>query len=124
MRILKEIFTWWNSQTLGTRLHTWRKGRFVGSDTLGNSYYESVKGKRRWVIYNGETEASQVSAEWHGWLHHTFNEIPSENGRMRKSWEKPHLENKTGSNLAYHPLKNQKGKTEVYRDYEAWSPEE
>jgi len=32
MGVLSEIFTWWNGQTLGTRLFTARHGKFVGED--------------------------------------------------------------------------------------------
>ena len=38
---LKQFFTWWNSQTLGLRLYTWRKGEFVGEDEFGNRYYRA-----------------------------------------------------------------------------------
>ena len=49
LTLFKQIFTWWNHQTLGTRLHTFFKGKFVGKDKNGNKYYESKNG-RRWVI--------------------------------------------------------------------------
>ena len=39
-------------------------------DNSGNKYYESKKGKR-WVIYNGEVEASKIPNEWYSWMHHT-----------------------------------------------------
>ena len=38
-----EIFTWWNGQTLGTRIHTIIHGRLVGSDLDGNRYYINKK---------------------------------------------------------------------------------
>jgi NADH:ubiquinone oxidoreductase subunit len=78
MSFLKQIFTWWNGQTLGTRFHTWRHGQRVGEDGVGNIYYQSADGVRRWVIYNGEAQASAVSPEWHGWLHHTWQEPPTQ----------------------------------------------
>ena len=37
--LLTQIFTWWNGQTIGTRFHTWRFGKKVGQDELGNTYY-------------------------------------------------------------------------------------
>ena len=36
MSLLAQIFTWWNGQTLGTRLFTWRKGQEVGRDPAGS----------------------------------------------------------------------------------------
>ena len=53
--------TWWNGQTLNTQFYTWRYGQKVGEDEQGNIFYQSKDGKRRWVIYNGEAEASRVS---------------------------------------------------------------
>lgn len=127
MGILSNIlraFTWWNGQTLNTQLFTWRKGVRKGEDDLGNVYYESRDAKRRWVIYNGEMESSRVSPDWHGWLHHTWNETPVDKPLARKSWEKPHQENLTGTALAYAPAGSLRHAKPADRsDYEAWVPE-
>ena len=48
----------------------------MGVDDLGNIYYTSFDKKRRWVIYEKENYASELSIEWHGWLHWTTNSIP------------------------------------------------
>ena len=48
----------------------------MGVDDLGNKYYTSFDKKRRWVIYEKENYASELSIEWHGWLHWTTNSIP------------------------------------------------
>ena len=74
LTLFKEIFTWWNGQTLGTRLQTIFFGKLVGEDELGNKYYQNKKGKR-WVIYNGEVEASKIPNDWYSWMHHTNNKI-------------------------------------------------
>ena len=103
MGLMGEIFTWWAGQTVGTRFHTWRKGEFVGEDESGNKFYQSGDGEKRWVIYNGEAEASKVSPQWHGWLHKTFDKPPTEEPLPHKSWEKPHLPNLTGTGLEYRP---------------------
>ena len=125
MSLLAQIFTWWNGQTLGTRLFTWRKGQEVGRDPAGNAYYQSADGTRRWVIYNGEAEASRVSPEWHGWLHHTWQEPPTRAPLARKPWDQPHQENLTGTALAYRPRTSILAPQPVApaRDYEAWAPE-
>jgi len=47
MEFLKSLVTWWNSQTLNTRLHTWRNGVKVGEDEQGNIYYTTRDEKRR-----------------------------------------------------------------------------
>ena len=88
MKALLRALTWWNSQTLNTQLFTWRKGVRVGEDG-GNIYYRTRDDRRRWVIYNGETEASRVNPDWHGWLHHTWDVPPNEKPLTHKSWEKP-----------------------------------
>ena len=74
--MIKQIFTWWNSQTLGTFLYTIFFGKFVGEDEFGNKYYQNKKNKR-WVIYNGEINASKITSDWFSWMHHTTNKIPS-----------------------------------------------
>ena len=60
---IKRIFTWWDGQTLGTQLWTWRKGKKVGEDAAGNIYYTNAAGDRRWVIYNGEIEGSRANLD-------------------------------------------------------------
>ena len=62
LTFFKQIFVWWNQQTLGTRIQTIFYGKFVGQDSFGNKYYQSKSGKR-WVIYNGEVEASKMKKE-------------------------------------------------------------
>ena len=124
MDIVKRLFTWWNGQTIGTQIFTWRNGVKVGEDADGNVFYRSRDGKRRWVIYNGEAEATRVNPEWHGWLHHTWDEPPTERPLRRQKWEKPHVENLTGTPLAYAPPGSiRKPDPEGRKDYEAWSPE-
>ena len=66
--MIKQIFTWWNYQTVGTFLYTLFFGKLVGKDSFGNKYYISKKGKR-WVIYNGEINASKIdSIGIHGFI--------------------------------------------------------
>ena len=124
MEFLKRVLTWWNGQTLGTQLYTWRFGTEVGRDEAGNVFYASKDGKRRWVIFNGEAEASRISPEWHGWLHHTWDEPPTRQKLPKKAWEKPHIENLTGTALAYAPRGSiRRVEPAPRRDYEAWTPE-
>ena len=124
LNVLKRAVAWWDSQTLNTQLWTWRKGVRVGEDEQGNVFYETRDGKRRWVIFSGEAEASRVSPDWHGWLHHTWDEPPTKKPVVHKDWEKPHQENLTGSSLAYAPAGSIRRATPVERqDYEAWTPE-
>ena len=69
---LKQFFlrfaTWWNGATLNTLFYTSRHGELVGHDQFGNAYYRrpgidpSLGFERRWVIYNGVSEASMTPA--------------------------------------------------------------
>jgi len=91
MGVLKSLLravTWWQGQTLNTQLFTWRKGLKVGMDEQGNTYYQNADDSRRWVIFNGEIEASRVSPDWHGWLHHTWNDPPNVAPLKRKTWKR------------------------------------
>ena len=121
---LIRALTWWNSQTWNTQFWTWRFGEKVGEDAQGNIFYQSQGGKRRWVIYNGEAEASRVSPEWHGWLHFTWDEPPTKAPLARKDWEKPHQPNLTGTEGAYLPEGSlYRAEPVARRDYDAWQPE-
>ena len=121
---VKRIFTWWDGQTIGTQLFTWRRGEKVGEDEQGNLFYRTHDDGRRWVIYNGEMEASRVSPDWHGWLHRTWDEPPTEKPLTHKPWEKPHQENLTGTVRAYAPTGSiRRADPAPRKDYEAWTPE-
>ncbi len=124
--------TWWNGATLNTLYYTHRYGELVGHDQFGNAYYRrpgldpALGFERRWVIYNGESEASMTPPGWNGWLHHTVDTPPSDEDYTPYSWEQPHIGNPTGTAGAIRP----KGST-LYPlphrqrssgDYEAWSP--
>ena len=124
LNTLLRAVTWWNGQTLNTQIHTWRKGVKVGEDAQGNAFYTTRDGKRRWVIFNGEAEASRVSPDWHGWLHHTYKQAPTESPLAHKPWEKPHQENLSGTPLAYAPAGSiRRAEPAPRKDYEAWTPE-
>ncbi|OSP54962.1 NADH:ubiquinone oxidoreductase subunit NDUFA12 [Pseudoruegeria sp. SK021] len=124
MNMLIRAVTWWNSQTLGTQWFTSRKGVRVGEDDQGNIYYETRDKVRRWVIFNGECEASRISPDWHGWLHHTWDQPPTAQPLVHRTWEKPHQENLTGTALAYAPAGSIRRVAPAKRaDYEAWTPE-
>ena len=114
--------------TIGTRLFTWFRGRQIGTDPLGNRYFEDKRIRpgarpRRWVLYGPVQDGSAVPAEWHGWLHHTTDQpIPLDE---RKPWQLSHQPNLTGTAGSYRPPGHD------YRgghrppssgDYESWTP--
>jgi NADH:ubiquinone oxidoreductase subunit len=129
--MLKAIFLWWEGATIGARFDIGRRAVKVGSDDQGNTYYEerrpSLEGrKRRYVIYKGYADASKVPADWHGWLHHTFDKPPTQDPLPTKGWEKPHQANLTGTLGAYRPkgsLAEGGERAPSSGDYEAWKPD-
>ena len=122
---LLQFFTWWNGQTIGTRYWTWRAGERVGTDEFGNTYYRQKGGDRRWVVYNGEAEASRIPAEWHGWMHKRTDIAPPDDTYKPREWEKPHIPNLTGTALAYRPPGSIVNSlpTQAEPDYPAWKPD-
>jgi len=130
-KVLLRIFTWWNGQTTGTWLYTKRFGILVGTDSQGNIYYKDNQqgtAQRRWVIYNGESEASRIPPEWHLWMHKMVDTPPTEMTLTTKSWEKPHHENLTAQNTGYAPAASLLRKDNLVARkttdaYEAWKPE-
>ncbi len=131
MGIFSEIFSWWGGNTWGTRLTIFCQGRYVGTDEFGNRYYEQKKGvgplgrPRRFVIYRELADASKVPADWHGWLHYTVDEPPTETEYEPKLWQKPHEMNMTGTRKAYRPAGSILSAAErppATGDYQAWKP--
>lgn len=113
---LKQIFIWWDRNTIGTFLKTLFFGKFVGTDELGNKYYKSKKDER-WVIYANDIEATKITSDWFLWMHHTINETPSDNIKKYK-WQKKHNENMSGTSKAYKPNKIEKNTK--FKNYETW----
>lgn len=132
-----------------SQVHIWfvtaLRGNFVGRDQFGNKYYEMRKApraaqnedanyrgthaplRRRWVIYSGRVDASEVPPEWHGWLHHQTNVVPvgDNTSRFRRRWQKPYVANMTGTSAAYLPPGHQLSaahRAKATGDYQAWTP--
>ena len=121
MNFLKQIFTWWHRQTVGTFIYTLFLGKFVGRDEFGNKYYSSLKGKR-WVIYKSDIESSKIPPEWHSWIHFLTEKKPSNNVK-KFSWQKNHKQNMSGTKDAYKPdgsLASNFKKN--IKKYETWKP--
>ena len=116
LTFFKEIFTWWNRQTLGTRIHTMFRGKLVGEDKYKNKYYEDKNGKR-WVIYSGEIETTKIPQEWYSWIHYTKNKIENNHDLKRFSWQKDHQPNQTGTEKAYIPNKNKNASSKKYKSW-------
>ena len=116
LTLLKKIFTWWNQDTIGTRLFTIFYGKFVGKDSFGNKYYQS-KLDKRWVIYKDEIDASKIPNEWYSWIHFIKNKIENSHEIKKYDWQKPHQSNQTGTDNSYHPKKQN---NEIDKKYNTW----
>jgi NADH:ubiquinone oxidoreductase subunit len=132
MGILGKIFTWWDGATIGTALFSARKGEKVGTDAQGNTYFRATKlrgpdgREKRWIMYNGANDASRVPAEWHGWLHHSYDALPESHLAPSKIWETEYTPNATGTVGAYRPagaLEKGGMRARSGGDYEPWSPD-
>jgi NADH:ubiquinone oxidoreductase subunit len=131
MGILSKIFTWWDGATIGTLLNSRLHGEQVGTDAQGNRYFRAKKKlpdgrERRWVIYDGANDASRVPAEWHGWLHGTFDGVPESYLPPPRIFEVDFTPNETGTSAAYRPqgaLERGGKRARATGDYQAWSPE-
>ena len=121
INFLKQIFTWWHRQTVGTFIYTLFTGKFVGRDQFGNKYYSNSKG-RRWVIYKNNIESSKIPPEWHSWIHFLVLNKPSDNSK-KFSWQKQHEENLTGTKKAYKPEGSLASNLKTnMKKYETWKP--
>ena len=116
--------------SLGTKIYTLFCGNLVGLDKFGNKYYCNSKNfesetAKRWVIFNGEIEASKIPPHWHAWLHKTIN-LPPKNYTHKYSWQKEHIPNMTGTSNAYyprsHPLSKLDNDNKTNNEYEKWQP--
>jgi len=119
MNFFKQIFTWWNKQTVGTFFYTLFTGKLVGKDDFGNKYYSNSTGKR-WVIYKKNVESSKIPPEWHLWIHFLSRNVPNKETK-KFSWQKQHQENLTGTPKAYKPdgaLSSNSKKN--LKKYESW----
>ena len=116
MNLFKIIFSWWNSQTIGTFIQTSLFGVKVGEDQFKNKYYKNKEDTKRWVIYSGIVDASTVPPEWHSWLHKTIKVTPDKIEFNNFPWQKEHKKNLTGTKKAYLPNHDKKS------PYKRWQP--
>jgi len=116
--------------SFGTKIYTWLYGKFIGKDEMGNKYYANSenlldKKTKRWVIFEGDIEASKITPHWHAWLHKTIDEPPL-NYSHKYDWQKNHKPNMTGTKGAYfpssHPLSQNYNPDQIKDDYESWTP--
>ncbi|KAL5241256.1 hypothetical protein ACI65C_008666 [Semiaphis heraclei] len=97
-------------------------GTLVGTDEMGNRYYENnmyFYGRNRWVEYNDQVyldyDASQIPAEWYGWIHYKTDLLPyNDPSRPKYKWMAKHTENETGTNRQYVPYSTMPPKIQAW----------
>ena len=94
MGFFANAFTWWNGASWGTMISSRRNGEEVGRDEAGNIYFRHRKDpSRRWVIYSGSNDSSNVPPGWNAWLRGTIADVPDKALPPRRSFERePGLE--------------------------------
>ena len=127
MGFWSKTFTWWNGATVGTSLFTRFEGREVGRDERGNIYFQHKKNPaRRWVIYAGDNDGSNVPPVWNIWLKGSIDELPDKALPPVRKFQKPPVKNLTGTMAAFRPdgaLGSGKIRPASTGDYEPWTPE-
>jgi NADH:ubiquinone oxidoreductase subunit len=122
-------FNTWMSM-LYIRLLVHLRGEAVGTDRFGNEYFQEKQARtgmrrRRWVLYNGEPEASKVPPEWYGWMRHTNAAPLPESGPGHPTWMREYVPNRTGTAQAYRPAGHQLeqgARPAATGDYQPWTP--
>ncbi|KAJ3395219.1 NADH dehydrogenase 1 alpha subcomplex subunit 12 ndufa12/DAP13 [Lobulomyces angularis] len=84
-----------------------RTGTLVGTDSYGNQYYENPldqSNRGRWVVYGKYNwDASQITPEWHGWIHRMTDDHPGIYKFSSPKFTPPHVEHLTGTSSRYTP---------------------
>ena len=117
---IANLFIWWNGQTIGTFLYTKFFGVFVGFDEYGNTYFTTTDGKKRWVNYKGDCNASSISPIWHSWLHKTTNNIPNSKEEVKVNKRENLNFKQINLKKTYNPKNFEKNS--LYNDYTPWKP--
>ncbi|KAH8267428.1 hypothetical protein KR018_001906 [Drosophila ironensis] len=97
-------------------------GTLVGIDKYGNKYFESsyyFYGRNRWIEFaphvHLDYDASQIPAEWYGWMHYKTDLPPIRDGcRPKHKWLADHSENLSGTKDAYYPYSTTPNKIEAW----------
>ncbi|XP_022205031.1 probable NADH dehydrogenase [ubiquinone] 1 alpha subcomplex subunit 12 [Nilaparvata lugens] len=104
------------------RMDDLKSGTLVGVDKYGNKYYENnahFVGRNRWVEYADhywlDYNASQIPAEWYGWMHYKTDLIPTKDpNRPHHRWMLDHTENMTATSEQYTPYSTTRPKIQAW----------
>ena len=97
-----------------------RSSNLIGKDEFGNEYFEHKKNNKRFILYNGQAEASKIPPNWHGWMHYTTDKKPTNKTSRKYSWQKTPIPNLTGTKNSYSPKNKESSKSSS--NYQSWNP--
>src|SRR5688500_12717852 len=127
MGFWSKTFTWWNGATWGTSLFTRRFGKEVGRDHGGNVYFQHRKDPdRRWVVYSGANDGSNVPPGWNAWPKAPIAELPDKALPKPRKLHRAPAANLTGTLAAFRPdgaLGSGKVRPASPGDYQPWTPD-
>ena len=127
MGVLAKPFTWWTGATVGTAWLTRRHGSEVGRDGGGNIYFQHRKDpRRRWVMYSGDNDGSNVPPGWNAWLKGTIDDLPDTALPAQRKFHRPPEKNLTGTMAAFRPdgsLSGKRVRPAATGDYQPWTPD-
>ena len=104
MGFWSKTFTWWNGATWGTVAVPRRTASEVGRDDARQHLLPAQKDpRRRWVIYDGDNDGSNVPPGWNAWLRGTIDELPDKALPPRRGFHQPPEKNLTGTMAAFRP---------------------
>ena len=115
------------TNSIGTILYSLLKGKKVGSDKQGNTFYVHRKNKKkRWVLYKKHIDPTSLEVKWQVWL--TAMNIDEEitNNHNNYKWQKSKKANPTGTSESYHPGSETRIKSKFIhkqKKNEIWKPD-
>ena len=117
-RTVQESGGIWSSFKILLRRSDLRVGTLIGEDSAGNRYYENPRyqfGRHRFVDYKEiNFDASQVTPEWHRWLHYMTDDPPTEVPPAPRKFHAEHKPNPTGTTRDYVPYSTTRPKIQSW----------
>ncbi|KAN0012281.1 hypothetical protein ACTFIU_007579 [Dictyostelium citrinum] len=70
-----------------------------------NNSNKEIYGRHRWVEYADykSNDPTTIPPEYHSWIHHVSDKLPSEMLPFSPTYKRPHIANPTGTDGAYTP---------------------
>ncbi|KAN0042043.1 hypothetical protein ACTFIV_004602 [Dictyostelium citrinum] len=75
------------------------------NNSNSDSKKKEIYGRHRWVEYADykSNDPTTIPPEYHSWIHHVSDKLPSEMLPFSPTYKRPHIANPTGTDGAYTP---------------------